>query len=268
MNDTTETTQTLDRPETAAAKPASTPRTSAAPPTDHHSVRHLADDHDEDEGFFERHRVKLIAVAVVVIGGGITYAAMTADKTPARKAPEKIVQITTLPPLPPPVAPPPPPPPPKVEPLQKDEMVELDPVEDTLQAVDEPPEDDQVGTVIKGDGPGELAFGPGGKGGPGKIGGIGGEGADELAVYAGRVQGSVADRLRNNSATKSATINLVTVRIWVDTTGRVTNATLASSTGQPEVDRGIIDALRGAQVGVPPAKMRMPIVMEVTAKRS
>jgi len=59
------------------------------------------------------------------------------------------------------------------------------------------------------------------------------------------------------------------VRIWPDNTGRITRATLASSTGDAALDAALRDdVLSGLQLSEPPpADMPLPIVMQLTAKK-
>ena len=87
-------------------------------------------------------------------------------------------------------------------------------------------------------------------------------------AYAGQVQSRVSDALRNNPRTRKASAR-ITIRVWVDSTGRTTRATLGGSTGDAALDRTIIDeVLTGLQIPQPPPDdMKMPIVMRVTARR-
>ena len=274
MKDKSENIATLDQ-ESAKARKFASPNAahsqSASPSADefHKSVRHLADDHDEDEGFFERNRGKLIAVAVVLIGSAITYVAMTTEKSTVKKAPERNVVQITLPP--PPAPPPPPPPPPKVQPPppKEEKMIEQKPIEDTPKPPDKPADEPPaITTNIKGDG---SATGVGrGKPGGGGFGGptTGGGGGGRFDMYAGQVQTTVANALRRNPKTRSAKFNRLTVRIWLDATGRITQAKLAGSTGDPALDAALIDELVGSQLAPPPVGMPMPIVMRVSAQRN
>ena len=57
----------------------------------------------------------------------------------------------------------------------------------------------------------------------------------------------------------------VKVRVWFDTTGRITRSKLSSSTGDPAVDSAIKDeVLAGLQLPPPPQGMpTRPIVMKL-----
>ena len=131
------------------------------------------------------------------------------------------------------------------------------------------PEPAPLGTNIEGNGP--DAFGLSKGGGNGMIGGTGmGKGAkgSKYGTFAGQVQSKVVQSLRNHKKTKSATLN-VKVRVWVDTTGRVTRSTLEGSAGDPATDAAITkEILTGLQMqGAPPEGMPMPIVMRLQATR-
>ena len=125
-----------------------------------------------------------------------------------------------------------------------------------------------LGTNIKGDGPGSgLANGPGGSGNT--LGtGPGGKGGSRFGWYAGQVQAKIAEALRNNPKTKSATMR-IEVRIWPDSTGRITRAQLAGSTGDAGLDSAIQNnILTGLQLQEPPPSgMHFPIVLRLTATR-
>lgn len=95
-----------------------------------------------------------------------------------------------------------------------------------------------------------------------------GGGGSKYGRYAAQVQSRVVEALRAHRKTKSAALQ-IQVRIWADSTGRVTRAVLNGSSGDPAVDAAIQnDILTGLQLtSPPPADMPMPIVMRITAKR-
>jgi len=98
--------------------------------------------------------------------------------------------------------------------------------------------------------------------------GDGGGGGTRWGWYAGQVQARVKDALQKNPHTRSAAFR-VEVRIWPDTTGRVTRVQLVGSTGHSAVDAAIKEeVLTGLQFQEPPpADMPLPIVMRLTARR-
>jgi TonB family protein len=60
----------------------------------------------------------------------------------------------------------------------------------------------------------------------------------------------------------------VQVRIWADSTGRVTRAKLDGTTGDPKLDDALQKVLTNIQLQEPPpAGMPAPIVMRLTARR-
>jgi periplasmic protein TonB len=87
--------------------------------------------------------------------------------------------------------------------------------------------------------------------------------------YAAQVQSGIKEALLRNSKTRTASISGVRIRIWVDSTGRVTRAQLVDSTGNPSLDSAITDnALTGLQLKEPPpSDMPMPIVLRVSTHR-
>ena len=228
------------------------------------------EDQDPAPSFFQRYRVAIIVVAVIAVGG-LVYALMP-KSTPKKKP--AVTMVSVMPVLPPPPPPPPPkptPPPPEEQP-EPETKPDFEPEEQPEEAKPEPPAPEPapaLGSNIQGDG--ANAFGLSGSGG-GVIGGrgIGGGGGSKSkwGWYAGKVQTTVVQALRNHRKTKSAKLT-VKVRIWADSTGRVTRAKLASSSGDPAVDRAIEgEILSGLQLPEPPPEgMPMPIVMRITAQR-
>ena len=242
------------------------PARHAHPPHVTHHYESLVDE-GENDSFFGRHRTKIvIAVLVLLVGGAAHFVKPGSGSMP--KAPERMVSIQ-LPPLPPP----PPPPPPKIQPPPpKDEKMEPAPApaENKPKEADKPkaePVKETLGTGLKGNGPGMAGLGGsgdgGGFGGPGS-----GGGGNKLGIFAGQVQAKVAEALRNNSRTRKAALN-IQVRIWPDTTGRITRAKLDASTGDKALDDIIQNqVLTGIQLPEPPpAGTRLPIVMRLMAKR-
>ena len=163
----------------------------------------------------------------------------------------------------PPAPPPPPPPPPPPEAMKEEKMIEAEKVEEEA-----PPDPTPVvDTALKGPGAGAIpiAAGTRGFGGPRNT---GPSMKARWAAYASHVQTRIADALRSNRRTRNANARVV-VRIWTDSTGRVTRATLGDSTGEKAVDDAIErEVLPGLQLReAPPQGMPMPIVLRVTARR-
>lgn len=231
---------------------------------------------DDDEGFWAKHGVKLIVGGVVVaLGVGLALLPKSGPSAPPRKQ-ERIVQVSIAPP--PPVKPPPPPPPQKAPPPEKKQemekqapVAEAKPKEAPKKADNPPPT--AMASGIKGDGPGAgLAAGGGGLGGGSTIGGNGGNGGGgggRFDGYAVQLQNKIAEALRANAKTKTASINDLVVRIWPDASGKIVRATLASRTGNSAVDSAIEnEVLNGLQLAEPPpAGMKLPINLRIRAKR-
>lgn len=223
---------------------------------------------DEDESFFKRHRIA-IGVGAVVLVAGIAAAVMMGGQSsaPSRKPTVSMVELMPPPPPPPPPTPPPTPPPSTPPPEEKPEekfVEEEKPQEDKPEppTPDEPP---PLGTNIKGNG--NDGFGLSGSGGGGGL-GKGGKGGTKYGWYAGQVQAKIAEAIRNNRKTRSANLNLK-VRVWPDSSGRITRVTIEGSSGDPAVDAAIKnEILNGLQLQEPPPQdMPLPIVMRINAKR-
>ncbi len=75
--------------------------------------------------------------------------------------------------------------------------------------------------------------------------------------------------LGQNPKTRSAVLQ-VEVRLWADSVGRITRVVLASSTGDPDLDRIIrAEVIGGIVLREPPPKdMPMPMVLRFTERRS
>ena len=212
-------------------------------------------------------------VAIIFIGGGIKMLLSGDDLPP----PRKVQEITLIQ-----IAPPPPPPPPPAAPKEK--MIEQTPVKQEIQderpvekpkeapapkdspKADEPPPG-PLALDAKAVGPGD-SFNLGGKpGGHGLLGG-GGGGGSRWGWYASIVQQQIEAALRANAHTRNAVMQ-IQVRLWADSSGRVSRIQLISSTGNPEMDTAIRDeVLQGITLREPPPKdMPMPMVARISARR-
>jgi outer membrane biosynthesis protein TonB len=154
----------------------------------------------------------------------------------------------------------------------EEKMIEQAPVEEKEpepKPADDPPP--ALGTGIKGDGPPD-GFGLSGSGNGGRIGGDGsgsGRGGGKWDSYARQVQSKIADALRKNRKSRAARISALQVRIWPDSTGRITRAVVSGSTGDAALDAAIQnEVLTGLQLSEPPPQgMPSPIVLRLTARR-
>ena len=223
--------------------------------------------HEDDERtFLQKHR--MMAVVSVLFIGALLFVVIwkkgIASGSSTRRASE-VVSVR----LPPPPPTPPPPastPPPTQEIKQEQKMIEQAPVNDNEEKPkDEPAPAAPISTGIKGDGAAD-GFGVG-RGGNGQIGGNGdGHPGSKWGWYAGQVNASITDVLRKNAKTRVASMK-IKVRIWPDTTGRITRIK-AETTNNPDLDKAISEALTGLQLKEPPPQgMPAPIVLRVSAQR-
>jgi len=210
-------------------------------------------------------------LSIVLLGGIVSF--LTSGPKSNRPAARKSEFITVT--LPPPPPPPPlkiePPKPKEVEPPKEEEMVEQDPVEENEpppEAAPEAPPSEDLGTNITGGSGPDMGLTRGGGNGNGRIGGTGRRGGSKWGYYAAQIQSTVADALRRNSSTKSASFSMQ-VRVWADANGRITRASLVGSSGNPAVDAAIKNQiLTGLQLPqAPPAGMPMPINLRITARK-
>lgn len=233
----------------------------------------MHEEEEDDRMFLEKHGGKLGFLVFLLVAGIAAYWFM--NRKPEKTRPKPVAMVNITPVLPPP--PPPPPPPPKPEePEPEPEPMEEEQAFEPEVAEESPPEPEPsapepMGTSITGDGPPDgfgLSNRTGGGGLGGRIGGIGG-GGGKYGGYAAKVQSAVANAMRQNSATRSATMS-VEVKIWADQLGRVTRAQLGRSTGDPELDRAVRDQVLGGLrlPEPPPAEMPMPIHLRLTARKS
>ena len=141
-------------------------------------------------------------------------------------------------------------------------------IEEEKEVEDEPDPAPAVDTAVKGPSSGGIAVPAGNS----RV-SLGSENAGlstkaRWSAYAAQVQARIGDALRSNPRTRKASTR-VTVRIWIDSTGRINRATLGGSTGDAATDAALRDeVLSGLQIAQPPPDdMKMPIVMRVTARR-
>ena len=216
---------------------------------------------DEPEGppqsFFRRFRIAIIVTGIVL--AGIIVLARLALSSGRSSKRDSITLVSLAPPPPPPVVTRPPPPPQQEERKMEQPMIQED------QPKEAPPENEPLGTGIKGNGP--DSFGLSNKPGSGRIGGEGGKGT-KWSWYANQVQSRVQQALQRNRKTRSASVS-VNVRIWPDANGRINRAQLANSTGDPLLDAAIRDeVLTGLQLDQPPPiDMPAPITLRLAARR-
>jgi len=219
-------------------------------------------DADEDFGqegsFLKRNWLAMTVMSCVLIGGTAMAIKLSSKGGAGTRKAQEMVMID-LPPPPPPVVLPPPPPPPPME----EEMIEH---EDEVP--EEAPPDNAPSTGVVSNGPAD-GFGLRAKGGSGGSRLLRPKSlASTWAPYAGQAASRIADAMRRHSKLKSATMT-IQVRVWIDSTGRITKAT-TQSTGDPSLDAALRnEVLTGMQLpGSPPDGMKMPVNLKVTARRA
>jgi periplasmic protein TonB len=285
MSEPQDNVETIEAPKTEAVvprrAPATKPNTAAKPrgtsyapkaPTIPKPPKTVEADED-DESFFQRNRVAIIFGVVLLAGGGWYFLGKPAGKSEAPSKPREQRMVMVIPPPPPPPLPTPPPVVPKIPPPPTEKKAEMAPVDKPAEKApvekpaEKPPE--SLGTSIKGgEGMAGLSLG----GGNGMIGGTGdgpGGGGDSAGKqYAWRMKEKIAEALRNNRKTRSATMR-VEAQVWVDPSGRISRATLDRSTGDQSLDQALTgEILPGIQISEPPPQgMRMPIPYRFTARR-
>ncbi|WP_322516780.1 TonB C-terminal domain-containing protein [Rhodopseudomonas palustris] len=236
--------------------------------------RSPSDDAESDARGPGRRSAIRYGVAVVILaglfGGGYRWLFSGDDLPPPRQVHE--ITIVNVPPPPPPQ---PPAPPPEQTMVEQPKMAEQEfkeekaiekpqdePVKDAKN--DEPP--GPLALDAKATGPGDL-FNLGGKPGGSPYGG-GGGGGSRWGWYASIVQSQIESALRANQRTQRAVLQ-VQIRLWADSTGKISRVQLVSSTGDAELDRIIRDDVLGSLTlrEPPPKDMPMPMVTRVTARR-
>ena len=243
---------------------------------DRDAAARAASDSDEPE---ERRRNVLrygaMLVVVVLIVGGTIYVFIGHDELPP---PRQVRELTIVN-----IVPPPPPPPPQPQPVPEQKMIEQPKmVEPAIKEEERPPlerpKDEPAKEAKNSEPPGPLSldakpagpgdlFNLGGKPGGDPFGG-GGGGGSRWGWYASIVQSQIEAALRAHPKTRNAVMQ-VQLRLWADTTGRVSRIQLLSSTGDAELDSAIRDnVFTGVTLREPPPKdMPMPIVVRVTERR-
>jgi protein TonB len=86
--------------------------------------------------------------------------------------------------------------------------------------------------------------------------------------YANGAASRIADSMRRHNKLKHASMNNITARVWIDSTGRITRAE-TQSTGDAALDAALRnEILNGMQLsGPPPEGMKMPVNLKLNARR-
>ncbi|MEL7311213.1 MAG: TonB C-terminal domain-containing protein [Pseudomonadota bacterium] len=186
---------------------------------------------------------------------------MTWLKAPAPKTQKVVQEIALVRPPPPPKKEEPPPPPPEIE-----EEVDLPEPEATPEPMpsDEPPPPDLLGLDADGvagtDGFGLIAN----RGGRGITDAGGG---DRFRWYAGVLRQALSAHLAQYEQLRTSNYT-ITVRLWLNRAGEVQRVILDESTGRPELDQVIEQALAGLNEigGRPPAGIPQPVTLRLVSR--
>jgi len=220
------------------------------------------DDEEEERTAFQKYRLPVIAGLILATGIGFVAKSLS-NKSGGPPPKQEVMMITTVAqPTPPPPQATPPPPPPMEE--KKQEMIVEEKQE---EAAPEPTP--QVETALKGGGNTGMVLKSGNGSGIFANRRTVNEDAMRRSAYAGQVKGKIEQALKGNPRTRTATMT-IEIRVWPDSTGLITRATLANSTGDTALDGIIRDQiLTGLQISQPPPEgMPTPIIMRITARRS
>jgi protein TonB len=195
-------------------------------------------------------------LCLALIAGFVWFVhTMMASKGSKTERKIQTVQIIRPPPPPPPDQPPPPPPEKTQEVLPKDEP---EPAPKDEPAPSQPLGIDATGTA------GGDAFGLVARAGGSDL--IGGSGNAIFAWYTNRLKDAVLERLSADSRLGSKKFS-VSVRVWIESDGRIKDVKLISTTGNPELDQRISTALSALTrlSDAPPLEMPQPINLKIVS---
>jgi periplasmic protein TonB len=195
-------------------------------------------------------------LGALMIAGFIWFVhTMLAAKTKKAERQVQVVQIIKPPP-PPPDQPPPPPPEKTEEPLPQDEPEPA--------PTDEPVPQEQLGLDAEGAAGGD-AFGLAARKGGSDL--VGGSGNAAFAWYTNRLKDAVVERLTADSKIGSKKFS-VSVRVWIESDGRVREVKLVSTTGNRELDQRIEAALASLTrlSDAPPLEMPQPVSLKIVSR--
>lgn len=205
----------------------------------------------------------LVGIAVLIGFGSLLYRIFTGVSAVPRKNVPDVVTLRLIQP------PPPPPPPPKmVEPPKlKTDAMQDKPMEDRppapKQAAEKPPEGPPA-LDVKGQGPGDEFALAGRPGGSDFLGGGGGGGGSRLGWYRALIEGRVQDALQKQRRL-SGTRYRADVQMWLSGEGTPAQVELITSTGNADLDKALLAAIRAMPPlpEPPPKEMQQPVVFQV-----
>lgn len=205
----------------------------------------------------------------LIVGGVVTTGLFGAGvwlvlgwlSQPAPRTQKVVQEIALVRPPPPPKKEEPPPPPPEIE--EEVDLPEPEPAPEPMQA-DEPPPPGPLGLDADGvagaDGFGLVSR----RGGRGITEGAGG---DRLRWYAGVLRQALSAHLASYEELRRRNYT-ITVRLWLNGAGEVEKVSLDQSTGEPELDLVIEQALASITElgGRPPAGIPQPVTLRLVSR--
>ena len=214
-------------------------------------------DNSSDQKFKTAVTIGVALLILLLIGGSVwVISSVMASKS---TKPARMVQNITVirpPPPPPPEDKPPPPPPEKVE--QQIPQNEPDPTPDNA-----PPTSAQLGLDADG-AAGDDGFGLAARKGGSDLLGTGGA---AFAWYTSKLKEEIVDRLSSDAHVHEKKFS-VSVRVWIDTDGRIKQVHLVSTTGNRDLDNAISKALSSLTrlSEAPPIEMPQPISLQIVSR--
>jgi protein TonB len=132
------------------------------------------------------------------------------------------------------------------------------------EAAEEAPPGEQLGLDAEGVAGGD-AFGLAARRGGSDI--IGGGGGAAFAWYTGMIKDGILDALSQDERVRTGNYRL-TVRVWLASDGRVERIALADSTGDPQLDAAIEQALTRVRRlrEAPPLEMPQPVTLRIVSR--
>jgi len=215
-----------------------------------------------------RHLPVLIGIVLTLVIVLAVYILQDQFQKPAQQK-KQVQQITMIQPPPPPPPPPPEQKTPEPEP-EPEKMPEPEPEKEPEPAPEEAeqPPGEELGVDAEGSA-GADGFGlMGKKGGRGLLGGTTGS---AILWYGGQVKQGIEEALQNKVTDSRLRKSAYTIylNIWVEADGHIGRIELADSSGKPEIDQAIREALPTMQFTLPkapPENMPQPLKIRVTSR--
>jgi protein TonB len=207
-------------------------------------------------GYLPIAAISLAVIAFVGVVGWLVVSGMDDSAKPGKKL---IQQVQIIRPPPPPPAPPPPPP----EPEEVDVPEPEEPEPEVAEA-DQPPPGDQLGLDAEG------VAGADGFGLLGRKGGrdlLGAGSSDQYSWYGQVLKSDLIDKLAEIRDIRRDRYSVV-VRLWLAPDGRIQKFKVMNSTGDTELDRDLVAALKSLDrvSETPPDGLPQPVRLRIVSR--